>query len=209
MTPPQVAALLLLPASQQAEYSPPHAGRQVMHVSAPLVSETELLPLRGPSCPPGSHRSLCLPVCLVDGLLIGWVGGWVWPSSSSSDPAARLVLYLFVIERAPDMFRAGFVMLDRARQRPVLSTTGREIDEQYCKELLQDFLGFQGKEGRRAMKRLGVRPSKSATAKETFAQLVESVYRQRESVAAATEPQPTAGEVPGVGQGEEPLTAAA
>lgn len=71
---------------------------------------------------------------------------------TAMDPLALLLVYLYTIEE--DGFEGDHLYVDE-QGRPRLSSSGKEVSEQHCRQFLVDFMHFEGRVGRAAMARAG------------------------------------------------------
>lgn len=66
------------------------------------------------------------------------------------------------------------------------SCAGAELSEQETRQFLEDFMGFQGPRGRRALRRAGLWPWRGSS-KQLLAQLAQVVTHPPRELAAARE----------------------
>lgn len=73
------------------------------------------------------------------------------------DPLTRLSMYLYTAEHEPERHPHGYIYLDH-KGRPLLSTTGELLSEEFSRDFLIQTMGFQGQDGKKAMTMAGVAP---------------------------------------------------
>ena len=80
----------------------------------------------------------------------------------------RLLVFLYLGHHRPADFPNGYLTIREGDGAPLLTSTGREPDEEWCQDFVRNFLGLRGGA---VMRRLGM--SKGMSYRERLDRLIE------------------------------------